>query len=74
MKLCELSKLYLKTNGISYKFFARYLGIEYSYSVRWLNGDIPINEKYIDKIHEFLNGEWITPASELLKKGENNYV
>lgn len=64
--LNELVNMYLEKNGISCKFFADYIGCEYTKCNKWLKGERKLNANQTKKTHEFLQGNFLTSVNELL--------
>lgn len=58
--------IYLQKNGISCKFFADYIGCEYTKCNKWLKGERKLNSEQIMKTHEFLKGNFLKSVNELM--------
>lgn len=65
--LNELTAKYLKENGISIRFFAEYIGEEYTLVSKWLKGKKNIKTEKIVMVHKFLKESYV-PANEILKE------
>ncbi len=64
-ELNEICKEYLEANGIMVKFFARWIGCDYSRCGKWLNGERSIDRDQAEMAKRFLKGEYITPPEEI---------
>lgn len=64
--LNQLVDIYLQKNGISCKFFADYIGCEYTKCNKWLKGERKLNSEQIMKTHEFLKGNFLKSVNELM--------
>ena len=58
---------YLEANGITAKFFAKYIGCEYSLCTRWLNGERELKPGQLRKVHEFIEGKFLKSLDEIIK-------
>ena len=60
MKLFEIVKKYLETNGISIRYFSDCIGVSPNVGGKWLRGDIKkLPAEKMEKIYAFLNEECI---------------
>ena len=64
--LNQVVDLYLQKNGITAKYFAEYIGCEYTKCVKWLKGERKLNTNQIKKTHEFLQGNFLKSVDEIL--------
>lgn len=64
--LNQIVDLYLQKNGITTKYFAEYIGCEYTKCAKWLKGERKLNREQIRKTHEFLTGKFLKPVNELI--------
>ena len=58
---------YLEENGIKIKFFADYIGCEFTKCSRWFKGERKLNSEQIRKTHEFLQGNFLKSVDEIMK-------
>lgn len=65
--LNEIAEKYLQKNGITIKFFADYIGCEFTKCSRWLKGERKLNPQQIRKTHEFLQGNFLKSVDEIIK-------
>ena len=59
---------YLDENGISDKFFEKFIGCPQSTCSKWFKGERKLNPEQIRKTHEFLEGKHIKTIDEILKE------
>lgn len=64
--LNDIVNVYLEKNGIQHKFFADYIGCEYSKCNKWLNGQRKLNMEQIRKTYEFLQGDFLKSVDDIL--------
>lgn len=64
--LNEITRKYLKLNGVSATFFARWIGCDRSKCQKWLTGDRKLSADQETKVLEFLSGKWITPFDQIV--------
>lgn len=67
--LNEVVRKYLDANGISDKFFEKYIGCSQSLCSKWLKGERKLNPEQVKKTHEFLSGKHIKTVDEVIKEG-----
>lgn len=67
--LNQVADRYLEKNGITARFFANYIGCEYTRCCKWLKGERKLTPKQIIKAHEFLTGNFIKTVDQILKEG-----
>ena len=65
--LSEVVKKYLEENGIMFKYFADYIGCEYTKCSKWFKGERKLNSEQIRKTHEFLQGKFLKSVDEVMK-------
>lgn len=66
MKLFEIVKKYLETNGISIRYFSDCIGVSPNVGGKWLRGDIKkLPAEKMEKIYAFLNEEYHTTVDEM---------
>lgn len=65
--LNEIAQKYLDKNGIKYKYFADYIGVNYVKCTLWLKGEKKLNPRQIQKVHEFLSGGFLKTVDEVIK-------
>ena len=69
--LNQIVRRYLDENGISDRFFEKYIGCSQSLCSQWLRGKRKFNSEQIRKTHEFLQGKHIKTVEEIMSmKGE----
>lgn len=56
---------YLQANGIKTRFFADYIGCEYSRCARWFSGERKLSPEQMQKAIEFITGRFLTPVDEI---------
>ena len=66
--LNTLAKAYLDKNGITTKFFAEYIGTNYTTCLKWFTGERKLKQSQLKKVHEFLMGHFLTPVEDILKE------
>jgi len=71
MKLNEITRKYLKSNGIKETFFAEWIGCDRTVVSRWLSGQKNIKKEHKKKVIEFISGEFIIPLDDLIGGGES---
>ena len=65
--LNQLVSKYLNENGITSKFFANYIGCEYTKCSRWLNENGgKLNSDQMKKVHDFLSGKHHKAVEEII--------
>lgn len=64
--LNQVVDLYLQKNGITTKYFAEYIGCEYTKCTKWLKGERRLNTSQIKKVHEFLQGNFLKTVDEIM--------
>lgn len=57
MDLREITKRYIKENGITYAAVARYMGVSRSYFHHWIQGDYDMPDYRLEQITDFLQGK-----------------
>lgn len=67
--LNEVVRKYLDANGISDKFFEKYIGCSQSMCSKWLKGERKLNPEQVKKTHEFLSGKHIKTVDKVIKEG-----
>lgn len=65
--LNEIAQKYLEENGIKHKYFADYIGVDYVKCTRWLKGEKKLASFQIQRVHEFLSGEFLKTIDEIIK-------
>lgn len=65
--LNQITNLYLQKNGITTKYFAEFIGCEYTKCAKWLKGERKLNSEQIKKTHEFLHGNFLESVENILK-------
>ena len=68
--LSQVVRKYLDANGISDKFFEKYIGCSQSMCSLWFKGKRKLNPEQIKKTHEFLQGKHIKTVTDILKEGD----
>lgn len=66
--LNQVVEKYLEENGISIRFFAKYINCEYTKCAKWLKGERKLTPKQVEKTHVFLNGKFLKTVDQILKK------
>ena len=64
--LNQIANLYLQKNGITTKYFAEYIGCEYTKCAKWIKGERKLNSDQIKKAHEFLQGNFLKSVKEIV--------
>ena len=73
MKLFEIVKKYLETNGISILYFSDCIGVSPNVGGKWLRGDIKkLPAEKMEKIYAFLNEEYHTTVDEMKLTDKEN--
>jgi len=65
LKLQEVTKKYLKENGLSVRFMAQKTDINRTSLQLWINGSRNLNIQNIVKIKQFLSGSYIQSAETI---------
>ena len=66
--LNKIVRKYLDENGISDKFFEKYIGCPQSVCSKWFKGQRKLNEEQLRKTHEFLSGGHIKKVEDIMKE------
>lgn len=67
--LNQIVELFLRKNGITSKYFASYIGCEYTKCVRWIRGEHKkLNNEQIRKTHEFLDGNFLKSVQAIIEE------
>lgn len=66
--LNQVVVLYLQKNGITTKYFAEYIGCEYTKCTKWLKGERKLDANQIKKTHEFLQGNFLQSVDEIIRR------
>lgn len=66
--LNKIVRKYLDENGISDKFFEKYIGCSQSVCSKWFKGERKLNEEQLRKTHEFLSGGHIKKVEDIMKE------
>lgn len=70
--LSKVVRKYLDENGISDKFFEKYIGCSQSACSKWFSGKRKLKPEQLEKVHEFLEGKHIKTIDEVLKEGDSH--
>ncbi len=65
-RLNEILRQYLRRNGITTSFFAKYIGCDRTRCTKWLSGERKLSPEQLTKAMEFLTGVWITPLDQIV--------
>lgn len=65
--LSNVVRKYLTENGISDKFFEKYIGCSQSTCSKWFSHKAKLTPEQLEKTHEFLKGKHIKTIEEVLK-------
>lgn len=66
--LNEVTRRYLKANGISNVFFADYIGADQTVCSRWLHGKYNLNASQIQRTHDFLSGRYLKNIEDIMQE------
>ena len=66
--LNKIVRKYLDENGISDKFFEKYIGCSQSVCSKWFKGERKLTEEHLQKTHEFLSGKHVKTVADIMKE------
>ena len=66
--LSNIVRKYLTENGISDKFFERYIGCPQSTCSNWFSHKANLTPEQLEKTHEFLKGKHVKTIEEVLEE------